>query len=252
MLSKMSASRLFGLIGNPVSQSLSRDFFLNKFAKENIEADYQLFQLESVRQVLDVLRCNPSLVGFNVTHPFKQDIIPLLDSISPDAETVQAVNVVKVIKNEKLISLRGYNTDIIGFRDSIARFQMLNSALILGTGGAARAVAFALGELQIPYVFVSRHPSSLNNSIGYCDIDSAILRKFPLIINATPVGLNSNLDKPSLPYELLTSNNFLYDLIYSPAETAFLREGKSRGCATENGLKMLYIQAEESWRIWNC
>lgn len=245
----MSVSRLFGLIGNPVSHSLSRDYFLNKFQKENIAADYQLFQLDSIRQLPELLKNNPSLEGFNVTYPFKQDIIPLLDFVSPDAEQINAVNVVKVVRRENVISLRGYNSDFIGFRNSLV--DNYNGALVLGTGGAARAVAYALNELLIPFLFVSRNSLVKENCIGYQQIDKPILKKYPLIVNATPVGLNSETEKPSFPYDFLTSYNILYDLNYSPLETAFMREGMSHGCQVKNGLVMLFSQAEESWLIWN-
>ena len=222
-------SRLFGLIGYPLSHSLSRDFFLDKFAKEGVkDADYQLLPLQSIEELPALLRQHPNLVGLNVTSPYKQSIIPYLQKLSPEAAEIGSVNTVKVQWGDGDMKLTGYNTDYIGFKESIQ--PLLNKeckqALILGTGGAASAVAYSQLTLQI-------------------------LSSHQLIVNATPVGMQGVGGELSFPYELLSSNHILYDLIYAPAETEFLRQGRLRGCVTKNGLEMLYLQADASWRIWN-
>ena len=246
-------SRLFGLIGYPLSHSLSRDFFLDKFAKEGVkDADYQLLPLQSMEELPALLRQHPNLVGLNVTSPYKQSIIPYLQKLSPEAAEIGSVNTVKVQRGDGDLSLTGYNTDYIGFEKSLQ--PLLNKeckqALILGTGGAASAVAYALAELGVACCFVSRTPHS-ENEISYSQLTLQILSSHQLIVNATPVGMQGVGGELSFPYEFLSSNHILYDLIYAPAETEFLHQGRLRGCVTKNGLEMLYLQADASWRIWN-
>lgn len=244
---------LFGLIGYPLSHSLSRDYFLDKFKNEGVEdADYQLFPVKSIDELPALLRQHPHLVGFNVTLPYKQAIISCLQSLSPEAEQIGSVNVVKVQSVNGSFSLKGYNTDYIGFKESLRDLNLssAHSAIILGKGGAAKAVAYALSELSIACRFVSRVPHN-DEELSYSQLTSDILSSHQLIVNATPVGMQGVGGDLSFPYELLSSNHILYDLIYAPAETEFLRQGRLHGCVTKNGLEMLYLQADASWRIWN-
>ena len=244
---------LFGLIGYPLSHSLSRDYFLDKFRNEGVEeADYQLFPIKSIDELPALLRLHPHLVGFNVTSPYKQSIIPNLQKLSPKAAEISSVNTVEVQRVDNDLKLTGYNTDYIGFKESIQ--PLLNKeckqALILGTGGAASAVSYALAELGVSYRFVSRTPHK-ETQLTYSQLTPQILSSHQLIVNATPVGMQGVGGELSFPYELLSPNHILYDLIYAPAETEFLRQGRLRGCVTKNGLEMLYLQADASWRIWN-
>ena len=244
---------LFGLIGYPLSHSLSREYFLDRFKNEGLEdVDYQLFPIKSIDKLPALLRQHPNLVGFNVTSPYKQAVIPYLQYLSPEAEQIGSVNVVKVQNVNGGFSLKGYNTDYIGFKESLRALDLsaVRTTLVLGTGGAAKAVAFALSELGIACHFVSRSPCN-DNELSYAQLTSDLLSSHQLIINATPVGMQGVGGELPFPYELLSSNHILYDLIYAPAETEFLRQGCLHGCATKNGLEMLYLQADASWRIWN-
>lgn len=243
----------YGLIGYPLGHSFSRDFFTDKFASEDIDAEYQNFEISDIDQFPDVLVSHPRLKGLNVTIPYKQKIIPFLDSVSAEARAIGAVNVVKVkqVGNDK--ELIGYNSDVIGFTDSIRPLlkPMHKQALILGTGGASKAIDYALREkLGIETVFVSRYARP--GTITYADITAQVVKDYPVIVNCTPVGMYPRTNEcPQLPYEAMTPNNLLYDLVYNPSETLFLSKGKQQGATVKNGLEMLILQALASWNFWN-
>jgi shikimate dehydrogenase len=241
--------RLFGLIGYPLSHSFSKKYFTQKFIAEGIkDCSYELFPISDIHQLADVLENNPGLHGLNITLPYKQKVLGYL-SHSHIPEELKACNCIKIEK-DKLI---GYNTDIIGFEKSI--FPLLQShykkALILGNGGAAAAVQFVLKKLNIDFKIVSRelHAGSM---LTYKDLTAEILSMYTLIINTTPLGTSPFIDEfPHIPYDGISPRHLLYDLIYNPEKTKFLSEGEKRGAQIFNGYKMLVIQAEESWKIWN-
>ena len=245
----------FGLIGHPLGHSFSQAYFTEKFARENIDARYETFDWEDISEIRQLLDKHPDLKGFNVTIPYKEAIIPYLDEIDETAKEVGAVNTVKVLENSRL---KGFNTDIIGLE--VVLFETLSvrgtskgtsvtPALIMGTGGASKAVQYVLKKHDINFHLVSRDPSK--GHFTYETLTPDVIKHHLLIINATPVGMAPNIDEaPVIPYEALTSEHVLFDLIYNPEETLFLKRGKERGAKTINGLSMLYAQAEASWRIW--
>lgn len=241
----------YGLIGYPLSHSWSGEWFAEKFRLEgNKDRTYRLFPIQDLEEFTGIIRGNPDLRGLNVTIPYKESIIPFLDELDKSASEVGAVNTIVIIKQGNKSFLKGYNTDIDGFRLS-ADFQRHSNALILGTGGASKAVSYALGCLGIRYLLVSRHPEK-QNEIDYSVLSRDIIQENTLIINTTPLGMHPDIHTcPKIPYQYLTSEHFLYDLVYNPAETLFLKKGKERGAKVRNGLKMLYIQAEKSYEIWN-
>lgn len=236
--------KTYGLIGKNISYSFSRNYFANKFKKEDIKnSQYINFDIDNLSELNNIF--NTDNFGFNVTIPYKEVIIPYLDSLDFHAEKIGAVNTIK-IENEKKI---GFNTDWIGFKKSIE--PLLNShhtkALILGTGGASKAVIYALDQLKIETLMVSRY-----GEISYEDLSEEIIQNHAIIINCTPVGTFPNVDAaPEIPYHFITKNHLAYDLIYNPAETLFLKKCKEKGAVVKNGLEMLEIQAEASWKIWN-
>lgn len=239
----------FGLIGFPLSHSFSKKYFTKKFEKENIkDCSYELFEIETIDGLKNVLTNSDNLVGLNVTIPYKQAIIPFLDDISKEAKAIGAVNTVKIVDG-KLI---GYNSDVFGFSQSLKPFfkSYHERALILGTGGASKAVHFALNSLGVDCLFASRNPKE-NNEIGYDKINDYVMKHHLLIINTTPLGTHPNVaTKPELPYQFITDKHLLYDLVYNPEQTEFLKLGKEQGATTINGLQMLILQAEKSWDIW--
>jgi shikimate dehydrogenase len=238
----------FGLIGKNISYSFSRKYFNEKFEKENIEAEYNNFDLKNLKQFRDVIKETPNLSGLNVTIPYKQKIIPFLDDLAPEAKEIGAVNTIKVDGNK----LSGYNTDYIGFSESLKPFLKPHhkKALILGTGGASKAVAHALKKLDIDYKFVSR--SSGENRLGYNDLSEEIMQQYTVIINTTPVGTYPEVEKnPQLPFQYLNEKHLVYDLIYNPEITQLMARAKEQGASVTNGLKMLQLQAESAWKIWN-
>lgn len=241
---------LYGVIGKPLAHSLSADYFTRKFAAEG-ELDvreYRKMELESVQEVAQMLADNPTLRGFNVTHPYKQQIIPLLSSLSDVAERIGAVNCVRVEADGSLV---GYNTDYEGFSMALGEF-LLNErpcALVLGTGGASRAVQCALADKGIDFLTVSH---SGRGDLSYEELSPEVIAQHKLIINTTPLGMHpSEGECPPLPYELLTSEHYLFDLVYNPAVTEFLRRGQMQGAMVCNGQKMFVYQAEASFRIWS-
>ncbi len=241
--------KIYGLLGKSLSHSFSKNYFTEKFKKENItDCSYELFEIETINQITNITE-KPNLKGLNITIPYKESVIKHLHTLDSIAEKIGAVNTIK-IENKKLI---GYNTDYYGFKKSLKPFLDINHnrALILGTGGASKAVFHVLKELNIDCLFVSRTPKN-ENEISYKDINEYVIKHHQIIINSTPVGTSPNInDLPSLDYNLLTPNHLLYDLIYNPLETAFLKMGKEKGCITLNGMEMLQLQAEKSWEIWN-
>lgn len=241
---------MYGLIGKKLGHSFSADFFNKKFAEEGIPETYRLFQLQSITDFPSLILQYPELKGLNVTLPYKQDVMLFLDHISPEASGIGAVNVVK-IKWGKDIILTGFNTDYIGFRDSL--IPLLNNeikkALILGTGGASKAVAYVLKNLDIDFTFVSRNPS--DGQLSYQDLTPEIISQNLLIVNTTPLGMWPDVDScPPIPYDALTSRHVCYDLVYNPETTSFMKLASQKGAITKNGLEMLHLQALAAWDIW--
>ncbi|GAB2779927.1 shikimate dehydrogenase [Rhabdobacter roseus] len=247
---------LYGLIGYPLTHSFSKRFFTEKFAKEGISnSRYDLFEMNSVDSLPDLLTKTPNLRGLNVTIPHKQAVVPLLDDLDEaSAGRIGAVNTIKIFADG---TTKGYNTDYYGFRQSVEEWldrrgesQQNLKALVLGNGGAARAVKVALKDMKTSYKVVSRQEGE--DSLRYEDITEEIIDTYRLIINTTPLGMYPNTEEcPPLPYDRLTHQHFLYDLVYNPVETLFLKKGAEKGAITQNGLKMLYLQAEKAWEIWN-
>jgi shikimate dehydrogenase len=242
--------RLFGLIGYPLSHSFSKKYFEDKFKREGLaDCRYELFPLRSIDGLKEILKGNPDLKGLNVTIPYKQQVLSFLDSFSNIPEEIKACNCIKINKG-KLI---GYNTDVIGFEKSLRPLlkPWHKKALILGNGGATGAVTFILKKLDISYVIVSRSLHA-NSTLCYKDLSDQLMQENLLIINTTPLGMYPQTEQyPDIPYEFITSNHLLYDLIYNPAKTLFLQKGEEKGATIKNGEEMLILQAEESWRIWN-
>ncbi len=242
----------FGLIGYPLTHSFSRAFFSKKFADEGLDARYLNFELPSIEAFPEVISHNADLSGLNVTLPYKQAVIPFLDDLSDEAREIGAVNVIRVIHADGSILLKGFNADVIGFVRSIRPLLKPShkKALVLGTGGASKAIVYGLGRLSIDTLQVSRHP--VENMMGYQDITADVLSEYTVIVNCTPCGMYPHMDGcPELPYHLLGSGHLLYDLIYNPAETKFLKNGRKQACVIKNGLEMLHLQALASWDFWN-
>jgi len=244
----------YGLIGYPLEHSFSKDFFNQKFKSEHIDAEYVNFQIENVTEFKNILKDNPSLCGLNVTLPYKTQVMPLLDEIEQDARLIGAVNVIKFIRGRfKKLKLKGFNSDITGFKESIEPLlnkEVHHHALILGTGGASKAVYHGLKQLGIKVQFVSRVPET--DCITYDEITPEMIDEYTVIVNATPLGMYPHVEEcPNIPYESLTSKHLLYDLLYNPDETLFMRKGKAQGAIVKNGLEMLLLQAFVSWEIWN-
>lgn len=243
---------MYGLIGRPLGHSFSASFFNDKFQKEHINEHYELFPLQSIEEVKELIDNHPSLHGFNVTIPYKQEIIPFLSKVSDEAREIGAVNVVKILRDSEKYCLEGYNSDAFGFRDSIQPMlkPYMKKAIILGTGGAAKAISFVMSSLGFDIISVSR--SNRDNCITYSDIDDKLMSECHVIINATPLGMWPKIkDAPHIPYEKLTPKHLLFDLIYNPEMTEFMKRGLRQGAIVKNGLEMLYGQALEAWRIWN-
>lgn len=243
--------RVYGLIGEHLGHSFSKSFFEEKFDNEQrFDCRYKLFELPNIYSLKELLRAEPALSGFNVTIPYKQQILPFLDEVDPEAERVGAVNTVRVVRESGEMKLIGYNTDVEGFRRSLAGKPLPSRALVLGTGGAAAAVSFVLEQWQVPYRKVSRNPK--NGQLSYAALNAEWIAETHFIINCTPVGMwPLTKAKPNVPFDAIGPKHFLYDLIYNPLETAFLQEGRQRGARIQNGLDMLHLQAEASWQIWN-
>ncbi len=238
----------YGIIGNPLGHSFSKGFFTEKFAKEGIDAQYLNFQIPEIGKLTDVLKENPELRGINVTLPYKTEVIPFLDELSDEAREIGAVNVVQIRNGH----LKGFNSDIIGFTRSIQPLLKPHhkKALILGTGGASRAIRVGLTRLGLEWKYVSRTPRE--GMITYNDITAETLKEYEVIVNCSPVGMFPKVDEcPAIPYEFLTADNLLYDLVYNPEDTLFLKRGREQGARGKNGLEMLHLQAIASWEFWN-
>lgn len=243
--------RQYGLIGKCLGHSFSQRYFEEKFASlGRFDCRYALYELPSLEGFRDFVASIPDLMGLNVTVPYKQSVMPLLDKLDPEAEAVGAVNTVRVWREEGRLRLEGCNTDVEGFRRSLAGRPLPLRALVLGTGGAAAAVTYVLRQWGVEHKTVSRNPSE--GQLGYGEITPTLLKEWPWLINCTPVGMYpDNNTCPPLPYEALSEHNFLYDLVYNPEETLFLRRGRERGALTQNGLTMLHLQADAAWEVWN-
>ena len=238
----------YGIIGYPLGHSFSRGFFTEKFARESIDAQYLNFEIPDVSMLSDVLRDNPELRGLNVTLPHKQAVIPLLDEMSEEAMEIGAVNVIRV-RNGKL---KGFNSDIIGFTNSIKPLLQPHhrKALVLGTGGASKAIRVGLNRLGIEWTYVSR--SLRDGMVTYEDITAETLQEYTVIVNCSPVGMFPKVDAaPAIPYELLSPLHLLFDCVYNPEETLFMKKGRKQGATVKNGLEMLHLQAIASWNFWN-
>lgn len=243
--------RTFGLIGFPLSHSFSRNYFTEKFAREGIhDSQYLNFPIESADELPSLLQNHPEIKGLNVTIPHKENVIPFLDEISDTVRKIGACNCIAVREGKRI----GYNTDEYGFRVSLGKkLQPFHKkALILGEGGAAKAVAYSLEKLGIEFLFVVRKNAARPGRIHYDQLNESIISEHLLIINSTPLGMYPNVDQaPAIHYEAISSKHYLFDLIYNPAKTLFLQKGEEKGASIENGHEMLILQAEESWKIWN-
>ena len=242
----------YGLIGYPLGHSFSIGYHNQRFADEGINAKYVNFEIPSIDELPEVLSSNPELKGLNVTIPYKEKVIPFLDYVSPEARAIGAVNVIRVEHEGKNIRLKGYNSDVIGFTQSIEPMleDCHKKALVLGTGGASKAIAYGLKALGIESVFVSRYERP--DTIQYKSITPEVVKEYNVIVNCTPMGMYPKTEEcPELPYEAMDEHNILYDLIYNPDETLFMKRGAERGAQTKNGLEMLLLQAFASWEFWN-
>lgn len=246
--------RRFGLIGYPLEHSFSKIYFTEKFESENIEnCQYMNFPIESVDKLTALISENKDLVGLNVTIPYKEKVIQYLDAIDNTAKEIGAVNTIKIDRLQSGYKLVGYNTDAYGFHSSLVPHikKVHKKALILGTGGASKAIAYVLNMLGIQYIYVSRNPR-MENHISYKDLDSDLMDNCKIIINTTPLGMYPEVNKsPDIPYESITTDHLLYDLVYNPEMSKFLEKGAKRGAFIKNGLLMLHLQAEKAWEIWN-
>lgn len=242
----------YGLIGYPLGHSFSISYFNEKFQNEGIDAAYENFEIPDIKALPEVLDSNPELRGLNVTIPYKEKVISYLDALSPEAREIGAVNVIKVEHKSRKISLKGYNSDVIGFTKSIEPLleRYHKKALILGTGGASKAIEYGLHSLWLETMKVSR--SEKSGCIQYKQLKAEDMKEYNVIVNCTPMGMFPNVGTyPPLPYEAMDSHTLLYDLVYNPEQTLFLKKGEARLATTKNGLEMLLLQAFAAWDIWN-
>ncbi len=241
---------LYGLIGYPLGHSFSKKYFNEKFERDGLgDCYFELFPIENINWFPELLSENPFLHGIAVTIPYKETVIPFLQQLTQEAKAIGAVNCIEFLPD----GLKGHNTDVIGFEKSFTPLLQPHhaKAIVLGTGGASKAVQFVLKKNDIPFLLVSRNGKG-ENVISYDDVTEELLKSYTIIINSSPVGTYPDVEaKPVLPYEFISSQHYLYDLVYHPAETAFLKEGKIKGATIKNGYDMLALQAEENWRIWN-
>ncbi len=242
----------FGIIGHPLGHSFSPSYFNEKFQNEGIDAVYEKYDLPVITDLQAIIDYTQDLCGFNVTIPYKEKVMSYLDIVSPEARSIGAVNVVKVINKDGKKYLEGYNSDLIGFMRSIQPLiePHHKKALVLGTGGASKAIIYGLHRLGLETLLVSRYQK--DNTIQYEQIDKTVLEEYTVIVNCTPCGMAPHFDEcPPLPYENITPKHLMFDLIYNPDETLFLKKGREQGAITKNGLEMLLLQAEGAWEIWN-
>jgi len=240
--------RRFGLIGFPLTHSFSKKYFTQKFTEKGIDAIYETYPIKDIAELGMLIKNNTELEGINVTIPHKQSVIPFLHSMSDVVNEIRACNCIRIRNNK----LEGFNTDVTGFDISLITYlkRFNKKALVLGTGGDEKAVCFVLSQKGIPWLQVSRNPTG--NIVGYSDITATVISETRLIINTTPLGMFPDTDHcPELPYDAITDQHYLFDLVYNPSLTLFLQKGQQQGAVIENGYKMLVIQAEESWKIWN-
>lgn len=243
----------FGLIGYPLGHSFSKNFFNEKFHSENIDAEYVNFEIPTIEDFPKVVASHPHLVGLNVTIPYKEKVISYLDELDKDAASIGAVNVIRIIRNKGKVFLKGYNSDVLGFTQSIEPLleHHHTKALILGTGGVSKAVNYSLRKLGLDTLFVSRNRRN-ESTITYSDLTPEYMEAYKVIVNCTPVGMYPQADLcPDIPYELLTPQHLLYDLLYNPNTTLFMKRGADQGATVKNGLEMLLLQAFGAWDIWN-
>ena len=245
-------SKIYGLIGYPLTHSFSQNYFNQKFRNENIDAEYVNFEIPDIGDLMEVISENPNLHGLNVTIPYKEQVIPYLDEIDEDAAQIGAVNVIKFIRNKNSVIFKGYNSDIIGFCDSIAPLLTpnRNKALILGTGGAAKAVYHGLKKLGVEPIYVSRNKQE--GMLTYGELSNDIMAEYKVVVNTTPLGMYPRMDEcPNIPYQCLTTEHLCYDLLYNPDVTLFMKRAEENGAEVKNGLEMLLLQAFAGWNIWN-
>lgn len=244
--------KVFGIIGYPLSHTFSPSWFNKKFTDEKIDAEYKTFPIKDISLLRPLLQNTGSLAGLNVTLPFKTQVIPFLGKIENVALQINAVNTIKIIRRDHLYETEGYNTDVYGFEESIkAILPDHRNALVLGTGGGSAAVCFVLKKFGLSFRLVSRQPGK-EHILSYTDLGKEIVSENTLIINTSPLGMYPVLDRyPLIPYHFLTPKHYLYDLVYNPEETLFLKKGKEMGTGIKNGKEMLILQAEKSWEIWN-
>lgn len=246
--------KLYGLLGYPLGHSFSAKYFAEKFAKEGIDATYKNFEFAEVADAVAYLLQQDDLQGFNVTIPHKQAIMPYLNGLSAEAEAIGAVNVVCVKRDaDGMVKLLGCNSDVVGFSNSIQpllRPMLHSKALVLGTGGASKAVMYGLRKLGVEPIYVSRTPKE--GQLTYNDLTPEVMRDYKVIVNCTPLGMYPKVDAcPDIPYQYLTPDHLLYDLVYNPLETLFMKRGAAQGAVVKNGLEMLHLQAEAAWVDWN-
>lgn len=245
-------ARLYGLIGFPLGHSFSQDYFNQKFQAEGTDAAYVNFEIPDIGDFMEVISENPNLAGLNVTIPYKEQVIAYMNEMDADAAKIGAVNVIKFIPSAKGPLFKGYNSDIIGFTDSIRPLltPARDKALVLGTGGAAKAVFHGLQNLGVEATYVSR--TAAPGRLTYDDLDNAIIANHKIIVNTTPLGMYPRIDEcPDIPYDALTPEHLCYDLLYNPDTTLFMRKAAEYGAETKNGLEMLLLQAFAAWNIWN-
>lgn len=243
----------YGLIGYPLTHSFSKRYFTEKFETAKIDAVYSNYEIDSITKFPEVIASNPELVGLNVTIPYKEQVIPYLDDLNDSAREIGAVNTVKIIRGENGIKLKGFNTDTHGFENSLKPLLKPHhtKALILGTGGASKALKYVLKKLGIDFISASIEELK-ENEIRYEDIDEKVISERLLIINATPLGTYPKTEGcPNIPYQFLTNNHLLFDLVYNPEVTRFMSLGLEKGSTVKNGYEMLLLQAERSYAIWN-
>lgn len=248
----MDNHKIYGLIGFPLIHSFSRNYFNQKFEAEDIDAEYLNFEIDDIGHLMEIFSEYPQLAGLNVTIPYKEQVLPYLDEIDPDAAQIGAVNVIKIIRDGDDFKLKGFNSDVVGFCDSLKPLLQPHhtKALVLGTGGAAKAVAHGLSLLGIEPHFVSRRKSA--STLTYEELTRATIAEHTVVVNTTPLGMYPHMDEcPDIPYRTLSNRHICYDLIYNPAETLFLKNAREQEAATKNGLEMLLLQAFKSYEIWN-
>lgn len=243
----------YGLIGYPLGHSFSIGYFNEKFQNEDIDAEYVNFEIPTIENLPEILTSNPNLKGLNVTIPYKEKVISYLDTLSPEARAIGAVNVIRITHKGRKTILKGYNSDVIGFTQSIEPMiesRLHKKALILGTGGASKAINYGLKSLGLETQFVSRTPKP--GVITYEDVTPEVVKEYNVIVNCTPCGMYPKVDTcPNLPYEAMDTRTILYDLIYNPDQTLFMKRGAQYGASVKNGLEMLLLQAFASWEFWH-